>query len=40
MPNMGEEAGREFVEAGLITEEQLAEAVKAQQDIGGGRLKP
>jgi len=32
---MGEEAGREFVEAGLITEEQLAEAVKAQQDIGG-----
>ena len=32
---MGEEAGREFVEAGLITEDQLAEAVKAQQDIGG-----
>jgi len=32
---MGEEAGREFVEAGLITEEQLAEAMNAQKDIGG-----
>ena len=32
---MGENIGREFVEAGLVTEEQLAEAVKAHQEIGG-----
>lgn len=32
---MGEEIGREFVEAGLVTEEQLAEAVKAHQELGG-----
>ncbi len=32
---MGESIGHEFVEAGLVTEEQLAEAVKAHQEIGG-----
>ena len=32
---MGEAIGREFVEAGLVTEEQIAEAIKAQQEIGG-----
>jgi hypothetical protein len=32
---MGEDSGREFVDAGLVTEAQLAEAVTAQQEIGG-----
>lgn len=32
---MGEQLGREFVVAGLVTEEQLAEAVEARKTIGG-----
>jgi len=32
---MGEASGREFVEAGLVTEDQLAEAISAQKDVGG-----
>jgi type IV pilus assembly protein PilB len=36
MPAMGESLGQELVAEGLLTEEQLTEALRVQSEIGGG----